>query len=52
MRDVAVDMEAGRAVIAAGALVGEVIAEAYKNKAHVGMFCQESRVVAFSRPIS
>lgn len=36
MRDVKVDLTAGTAVIAAGALVGEVIAEAHKNKAHVG----------------
>lgn len=39
MRDVVVDLEAERAVIAAGALVGEVVAEAHKNKAHVGKFC-------------
>lgn len=36
MRDVAVDLEAGKVVIAAGALVGEVIAEAHRKKAHVG----------------
>jgi FAD/FMN-containing dehydrogenase len=39
MRDVVVDLEAERAVIAAGALVGEVVAEAHKNKTHVGRFC-------------
>lgn len=36
IREVTVELEAGIAVIGAGAVVGEVIAEAYKNKAHIG----------------
>jgi FAD/FMN-containing dehydrogenase len=44
MRDVTVDLATGKAVIAAGALTGEFIAEAHKNKAHVGRSCLEYRV--------
>jgi hypothetical protein len=39
MRDVAVDLEAERTMIAAGAIIGEIVAEAHKIKAHVGRFC-------------
>lgn len=48
MREVKIDLESGTAVIGAGALIGEVAAEAYKNKAQVGMLYKASLHLGYS----